>query len=305
MSISKAQQTRLGIFMLIGLILFVILVSVPIGFKLSQRQKKYFSYFTGESLSGLEQGATVKFKGIPIGKVDKITYDSKDLSRVKVVINIRHDFPTKKDMYIQTGMMGITGLKYVEILGGSNNAEYLKPNSEIPVKQSLIASITGKSEVLIGKVELLLNHLNVITSPESFGPVKKIIDNTATITDSISDFMSEIKPNITGISLSVYSIVSKIDSMSTDLRALTKDINEALSNSDLSKLLANIDSTTNSMKKLAENMDLTLRQTREDFASTIQNIHEASENTVELTKLLAENPSLLLRSEQGKERKIQ
>jgi len=65
----------------------------------------------------------------------------------------------KTDMYCQTGAMGITGLKYIEILGGTNESPLLKPESTIPTKQSMMASITGKAEVIVGKIEILLNHL--------------------------------------------------------------------------------------------------------------------------------------------------
>jgi hypothetical protein len=46
-----------------------------------------------------------------------------------------------------------------------------------------------------------------------------------------------------------------------------------------------------------------VRQSREDIMVSMQNLREALENANELTKILAENPSLLIRSEQQKERR--
>jgi accessory gene regulator protein AgrB len=50
MSLSTAQRARLGVFMVVGVVLLAIFVSVPIGFKLADRQKRYYAYFEGETL---------------------------------------------------------------------------------------------------------------------------------------------------------------------------------------------------------------------------------------------------------------
>jgi len=144
MSISKSQQTRLGFFMVAGVVIACVLVAIPLGASFTNRQKTFFAYFTGESLSGLEQGAQVKFNGVPIGKVDKITYDPRDLARVRVEFKIQQDFPMKKDMFAQTGAMGITGLKYVEIQGGSNSAPCLSRTRRSPQKYRSWRPLPGR-----------------------------------------------------------------------------------------------------------------------------------------------------------------
>ncbi len=100
--------------------LLALFIAIPLGIKLTDKYKKYIAYFQGESLSGLEQGSTVKFNGVPIGKVEKITYLPNDLSRVRVELKIQDDFPMKTDMIATTNAMGITGLKYIEVTGGTN-----------------------------------------------------------------------------------------------------------------------------------------------------------------------------------------
>jgi phospholipid/cholesterol/gamma-HCH transport system substrate-binding protein len=145
MSLSATQRTRLGIFLTGGIALACIMLAIPLGVHIAKKDKTFFAYFSGESLSGLEEGAQVKFSGVPIGKIVKISYDPHDLTRVKTELKIQEDFPLKKDMYAQTGAMGITGLKYVEILGGSNAAPLVKSGDEIPTKRSFITTISGKA----------------------------------------------------------------------------------------------------------------------------------------------------------------
>lgn len=304
MSISKAQSARLGVFLVMGAFLLFLFAAVPLGLKLSDKYNEYLAYFQGESLSGLEQGAVVKYSGVPVGKVEKITYLPHDLSKVRVIMRLQADFPIKVDMVATTGAMGITGLKYIEITGGTNESELLKPGSEIPTKQSMISTITGKAEVIVAKVELLLNHLTQVTNPDSLSSIKKILDNVAIITEDVKGFVSESRPKIDSITLVTNSIISRIDEIAMDVKVFTGNFKNAVKGEQVASTFSTIDSTALALKDLTENLSLMVRQSREDFTIGMQNIREASENANQLTKVLSENPSLLLRSETQRERDI-
>lgn len=304
MSISVSQRVRLTVFLIFGTLLVVIFAAIPLGLKLNDKQKSYIAYFKGESLSGLEQGAVVKFSGVPIGKVEKISYLPDDLSKVKVWLKIQDDFPMKVNMIATTGAMGITGLKYIEITGGSNNAAPLKPGSEIPTKVSMFTSITGKAETIVAKIELLLNHLNEISNPDSLRSAKVILDNVAQITKDVKSFVGESSPQIKDITKSSNQIITKVDSIANNIQTITSDFKSLIKPDQINVTFSRIDSTVTSLKQLSDQVSLMVRQSKEDFTVSMQNIREASENANQLTKIVAENPSLLLRNEAQKERDI-
>jgi hypothetical protein len=58
------------------------------------------------------------------------------------------------------------------------------------------------------------------------------------------------------------------------------------------------------LKALSENLDMTVRQSREDITVSMENLRETLENANELSKILMEDPSLILRGESQKERRI-
>ncbi|MBN1602387.1 MAG: MCE family protein [Chitinispirillaceae bacterium] len=304
MSISQAQRARLGIFVIIGTVLLVTFFAIPFGVRFTSKFNTFIAFFQGESLSGLEQGAVVKFSGVPIGKIIKINYLPDDLSRVKVIMEIQEDFPMKTDMVATTGAMGITGLKYVEITGGTNDAAPLKPGSEIKTKVSPFTAITGKAESIIAKVELLLNHLNEISNPDSLKSIKKIIDNVADITGTVRAFVDETRPGVNAIASSTDSILNQVSVILLDVKSFTETMNSNIATLELAQTLAKVDSTVQSLKFLSDNVSMIVRQSREDFSIGMQNIREATENANQLTKILAENPSLLLKGETQRERNI-
>jgi phospholipid/cholesterol/gamma-HCH transport system substrate-binding protein len=303
-SITKAQRARLGMFLTVFVVALVILLAIPLGVHLNSKEKTFFAHFTGESLSGLEESAPVKFHGVPIGKVGSIRYDPADLSRVTVVLKVRKDFPMKKDMYVQSWAMGITGLNYLDILGGTNASPLLPPNSEIPTRVSLLTNLSGKVEVITEKVELLLNHLNTILAPDSVKSVKKVLDNLVVITADMKEFFNHMSPNVEKMTGSARQAMSRIDSISQDVHSLTRTINASFSKNQLGIIMSHVDSTTRSIKALSETMLLMVKQSREDFGVSMQNLREAMENANQLTKVLSENPSLLIRGETQKDREV-
>lgn len=304
MSISRAQRARLGVFVTGGAVLLAALVSVSLGLKFSRTTATYYAYFQGESLSGLEQGAIVKFSGVPIGKVDRISYQPSDLSRVKATLKVQSDFPMKKDMSASTGMLGITGLKYVEIFGGSNGAAPLKPGSEIPTRPSIFSTISGKAETIIAKVELLLNHFNRLSDPDSLKSLRVMLDNVAAITADARSLTGAITPQIDSITRTTSSLLSKAELIAGDVKSMTGKLDTTISALRLNRTVSLVDSTVISLRLLTDNLSLMVRQTREDFTVSMQNLREATESANQLAKMLAENPSLLIKGEAQKERDI-
>jgi phospholipid/cholesterol/gamma-HCH transport system substrate-binding protein len=300
MAITSAQKTRLGVFVVIGMIILAAFIVVPIGNKMSTHTKTYITFFRGESLQGLDQGASVKFNGVSIGKVQKVSYYPQDINKMKVELSVSDQFPMKVDMYSTTGTVGITGLKYIEISGGSNKAALLKPGGEIPSRVSFMANISGKAEVLTEKVEILLNHVNILTHPDSMQPVRVAMGNLAELTGDAKEAFSDIRTFIPKAGVMADTIQRAVDEALLavqDVRAVTGTFRDVISDSDLTGMMERMDSTVTSIQTLAENLSLMVRQTQEDFSVSMENLREAMESANQLMRTLSENPSLLLRGE--------
>jgi phospholipid/cholesterol/gamma-HCH transport system substrate-binding protein len=304
MGITAAQKLRLGVFVIIGMVILSAFIVIPVGMKMSQRSKTYYSYFEGESLQGLEQGAAVKFNGVAIGTVQGVTYNPNDISKMRVELSVAESFPMRVDMYAMTGLIGITGLKYVEISGGSNGAALLKPGGVLPTRVSLFASVGEKAEVLIGKVETLLNHLNTVTDPDSLRAVKVAMDNLAGLTGDarvIFSGIGDIIPAAARVVDTVQVAVNEARLIALNVKELADTLKGSVNGADIPGIIARTDSTVASAKVLTDNLSLMVMQTREDFSVSMENLREALESANQLMKMLAENPSLLIRGE-GKER---
>jgi phospholipid/cholesterol/gamma-HCH transport system substrate-binding protein len=217
---------------------------------------------------------------------------------------VQPDFPMKVDMYATTGLLGITGLKYVEVLGGTSAAPLLANNGELASRASMFSSITGKAEAIVAKAELLLNNLNQLSNPDSLKSFRVLIDNITAISSDVRKLTGSMGPKIDTVASSAGHIMSKVDRIAGNVQSVTRSLDTALSAGKMTTALTSVDSAAIALKQVAENLSLLIRQSREDFSVSMQNLREASENANQLTKVLSENPSLLIRGESQKEREL-
>ena len=88
-----------------------------------------------ESVSGLTLGDPVKYRGVDVGMVKAMVIDPDDPRQVQVDVRLRKAAPVKTDTKASLKLKGITGVVYIELNGGSPNAQTLvaaTPEGTIP-----------------------------------------------------------------------------------------------------------------------------------------------------------------------------
>src|SRR5687768_10975566 len=76
--------------------------------------ERYEIYFTG-SVSGLDRGSPVRFLGVDVGRVRRLSIDKNDPTRVQVVVEVDEMAPVSAATRASLGLQGVTGLLYVNL----------------------------------------------------------------------------------------------------------------------------------------------------------------------------------------------
>ncbi len=246
--ISRAERVRLGIFLFIAIGLMMLAVSLLAGYHFTRERDIYTVRFT-ESVSGLEVGAQVKYNGVRIGQIIDIEIDREDLERVIATLEVREGTPVKADTEAVLVSMGITGLRFVEITGGTKRAELLNPGGEIPSGKSLMGTLEGKAEDIAVRTEIALDKINQVLSEKNIQGVREIVINVNDITGDIADLLKENKQNIT-------KIITNVEVTSRDLKKTMASLSRS------TERLEGV--VTDSEPKVSDIMD-NLMATSEDF----------------------------------------
>ena len=91
----------------------------------------YRTYMT-ESVAGLNQNAPVRYRGVQVGRVQKIALAPGNVEQVQVTLAIESGTPVKTDTVAMLQTQGLTGIAYVELQGGSRDAPALQTQAGEP-----------------------------------------------------------------------------------------------------------------------------------------------------------------------------
>ncbi len=180
----------------------------------------YKTYFT-ESVSGLSLDSPVKLRGVEIGRVKSISISKKNSEEVEVLLEINKGTPIKKDTFALLDFQGITGLKHVELEGGSKDSPLLvgKDETEIPTipsRKSVVAMLYDSGESMIEKLNVISEKANKIISEKNVKNIYKIIDNLSHTTT----YIDKNKHRLTEMFDQIGSLKASVE---TNFAAMSKD----------------------------------------------------------------------------------
>jgi phospholipid/cholesterol/gamma-HCH transport system substrate-binding protein len=254
--VTKAQKIRLGIFIAIGSVLILVFAGVVAGSKLFQKRDIYYVQYSDVSVNGLQVGGTVNYHGIKVGRVETIKLNPKDVSKVILTISVEAGTPIKADVEATLVPVGITGLKSVELRGGSNQAVLVKPNSYLRTGTSTFDDITGRAVSIAEKIDLIASNISSITNNENQKNIAEILRQTSLL-------LSDTRENLGGTLKSLSVIAANASEITSSASSnLTKFTDNANANMTLltTSTVSNIDKISNSATGQMESMGKNLNQ---------------------------------------------
>lgn len=193
-------KIRLGLFVVIGLVLFVLAVFI-IG-----KQKNLFDPVfkvtsTFYNVSGLQVGNTVRFSGINVGTVDHIAIINDSTVRVDMLIRQNVQRFIKSDSEVAIGSEGIIGDRILIISQGSAGSSTIKNGDEIASSEPVeLDAIIQSLEVTAVNAELISGELADILSNinSGKGTLGRLIHDNK-IADNLSKTMDNLKSSSQGL----------------------------------------------------------------------------------------------------------
>lgn len=337
---TRSQKVKLGVFLTGAFILLVLIVAVLSGIGLWEDRVPYFIEFR-ESVSGLEEGAPVSLNGVEVGTVDAMRVQPQNSEIVEVRIRVDQDTPVKTDAKAFVNMQGVTGLKYIELSGGSAGAEPLEPGSEIEAGRSVMTQLTGQASDIGLKVEKMLNNVLYLTresNRERFDRILANAEDSSQDLDQVSADLSatanatrqlveENREPLTELIENANRTSERTDETLTELLALTRAAQQALDGAQIPQTVSEVRETNAMLQDRLESVEMndllqrattaldrltallddlgsTVDQNRDQLRATIQNMRMAAESFKELARSLQSQPSRLFFDDDPEERQL-
>jgi phospholipid/cholesterol/gamma-HCH transport system substrate-binding protein len=262
---TNVNQTLVGAFVII---LFTMMVLAIIWLSAGFSIEHYSTYevFMQESVSGLSVDAAVEYNGVSVGTVKSITIDLKNPHLVPILLSIKSNTPITRGTTASLATRGITGIAYIALKDNGLNmtpltADKKQPYPIIQTAPSLFMRLDIGLNKLINNVTQLSTSIQTILDPENQLAFKETLLNLKQVTNMLAEDNHKLNAIVT---------------------------NTAQASQQFSPLLRTSQSTMQTLQT----------QTLPAMNQTLINLNSISQNLLELSTELKQNPSMLIR---GKE----
>ncbi len=304
---TASQKTKLGIFVIISTILFVVAVyMIGQGKDLFKKTFTISAYF--QNVNGLQNGNNVRYAGIDIGTVKSINMVND--STIKVDMNIEEKIiqHIKKDAIATIGSDGLVGNMIVNIVPGKGTASIIE-NHDIIESFSKIGADDILSTLSVGSenAALLTVDLLKITTEmlEGEGTIGLLLNDTIMAKD-LKQSVYNLKTASKGATKAINELTDIISSIKTnDDSVLGMVLNDSISGKQLKSIVNNLETSSNEINSILNNINTVVNDLNSsegaynyitkdtalvnDLKSTIKNINEGTEKFNENMEALKHN----------------
>lgn len=163
-------------------------------------QRDLYEMSTSEIISGLQPQAAVRFRGVPVGKVEKIGFDTKVKGNVLIRISIARGAPVTQSTFATVASQGVTGLGFIQLDDNGESTARLVPNDDdpprIPLKPGGLDKLLKQSEAIFNQAEQATARLNQMLSDENRQAVTTAVTQLAEAAGSINRVAKGLEPTV-------------------------------------------------------------------------------------------------------------
>ena len=197
---NKAHALAAGVFVLL---VGALLALLAIWLTRDNTQRDLYEMSTSETLSGLQPQSAVRFRGVPVGKVESIGFDAKVKGNVLVVVSIDRAAPVSKSTFATVASQGVTGLGFIQLDDNGVSAERLVPNDDdpprIPLKPGGIDKLLKQGDVIFEQVEQASVRLNKLLSDDNQQAITTAVKQLSEAAGSMNRIVKGLEPTVASL----------------------------------------------------------------------------------------------------------
>ncbi len=305
---AKESRFIIGLFVTSGFLIGVIAVIWLGASKYLEKGTLYVTYFD-ESVEGIEVGSSVKYRGVDVGRVEKIEVAPDD-RLIGAVMSIKRKNVVRSDTEAQLKTAGLTGISFVNLYPKPAGEPDLAPKLTFKTKYPVIPSHPSEIRQILSQVDIIAGKIKEIDfrgisdqvktsarATETFfgGPrMRHTMENLESVTADLDRTINTVD-NAVGEG-KLEKVLSEARGALVETRTLVGDLRREV---DAMKLAE----TGRRTGALIEGLDSRSRAVAEEINATAKNLRRSSETLELLMERLSADPSSVLFSKPPEGRK--
>jgi len=228
---NKAHALMAGAFVVVVAALLAVLA---IWLTRDNTRRDLYEMSTSETISGLQPQAVVRFRGVPVGKVERIGFDDKVKGNVLIMVSINRAAPMTQSSYATVASQGVTGLGFIQLDDNGESTQRLVPNDDdpprIPLKPGTLDKLLKQSDAIFTQAEQAATRLNQLLSTQNEAAINTAVTQLAQAASSINRVAKSLEPAVAtlpALSKDTQAALKSVQGVTDELSVTARRLNEA------------------------------------------------------------------------------
>lgn len=252
---NKSHAMAAGIFVLV---MTIMLIGLAVWLTRDTGSYRDYELSTGDTVTGLQLQAPVRFKGVPVGKVTRIGFDPQVPGNVVVQLAVRENTPVTPTTFASLAYQGVTGLAFVQLDDDDKPQPAVLPGEDgierLPIKPSQLGRLTESAPAILAQVEDATKRLNALMSDDNQKRISLALDNIGKAAGNVATLTERMQVTLTDrVDPALAAMPRTLDQATVTLKSLqgaAGDVSSAAT--QISTTAARLNEKDGPLDKLAE-----------------------------------------------------
>ncbi|MES2125732.1 MAG: MlaD family protein [Pseudomonadota bacterium] len=253
-------------FFTIALIIAAVLAGI--WFNRDRVERVPYLIATTQSIPGLNPQATVRYRGVEVGKVDDISFDAKMAGRILIQFGVDPDTPITKTSFATLGYQGVTGIAYIQLDDDATGSPLLHSDKNrvaaVPLRPGFLDQLEKRGKAILDSTEVLTRRVGDLASPANQKVMIAAFDNigkTAAAYGKVAEGLDPMLDKLPALTAKLDRDLDSFHGFSTSATRLTNDWDKLATdlqgpNGTLTRLSRNVDRFGDSFDAIASDVEL-------------------------------------------------
>jgi phospholipid/cholesterol/gamma-HCH transport system substrate-binding protein len=191
-----------------------------------------FEIVTTQTIPGLNPQATVRYRGLEVGRVDDIIFDPRVTGQIMIKLSIEEGSPVTTTTFASLGYQGVTGIAFIQLDDDRTGSPLLKSDPQhvarIPLRAGLLDQLEKRGLAILEKTERITDGLNNILSTDNQDKLTGAIDHISKAAEAYGEIPKQLQPTLARLP----GITNKLDQTMGSVNALAASANRTVQNYD-------------------------------------------------------------------------
>ena len=150
------------------------------------------------SVNGLSADARVRYRGLSVGKVQRIRFDPQQPGRIVIRILVDKDAPITHSTFATLSMHGVTGIGFIQLDDNGADPRPLRSDAQhvaqIELRPGLLEQLQENGQALLQQIQQLATNLNRLSNDDARTQLLASAQSVRRAADSVTALTQTAQP---------------------------------------------------------------------------------------------------------------